>query len=617
MKRKLAALLIIFNIFACLCLPFLAYAGSHSGLNVVFTGNLHSHLENFAFISDYIKNERSVYPDALALDCGNFSIGAAPQVLFAAEAPELRLLGASGYDAIALGAHEYSYGEDTVKQMLLSAKNSNETLPAVLCDEPEKVIPASDRYETPVKRYSLIKRGGYSVAVFSVCDTDSFKIARNIADEVKKLYSPDLVVCLFGADGLTSDYYYEKKLAADAPGIDLIISANEKVVYDEPLYSCGAFIVGTGKDGLLAGQITFDIDNGKISCKRFVYTDKSSYKNEDASVAAAAAAFIEKTDPFFESYGYSGANAIVAKSDYSLTGYGAYSKTASLNKLIADAFVNCIKNKEEANCKPVDIALVSTYSVRGGINEGDITVSDLFAMLPLGDSAHTYCGSPLCSFYIRGDDIIDLCEADISISPSVPELSLYISGVSYSANTSRIKFNRVYSCMLSDDYSVTEINEEKLYRVVSSLYTAESLKRIKEGSFGILSVTLRDENGNEIKDTSEIVIRDSEGKEILQWQALADDLPVFRSENGAAILSDAYSYEKYVNKTILSGFDKNFFTGLNAASWIVFGSGAFALLFIIAIILIVIAAVRRHKKKVRAMIALEKGEDDEEYEEEE
>ena len=619
MKQKLAALLVIFNILFCLCLPCSAGNDSAKGLNIVFTGNINSHIENFAFIADYISNERSVNPDTIALDCGNFSIGTACQTLFNAYAPEMVLFAAAEYDAVGLGAFEYTYGEDGIKQMLVSASKSCEKLPEVLCADPSGVIPASDKYESSVKRYTIIKHGGYSVAVFSICDTDSYNEARDITNEVKKLYSPDLIVCLFGAKGLNVDYSAEKKLANKAGGIDLIISTNEKIVYDDPVYSEGAYIVGTGNDGLLVGQITFDITNGKKSCRRFVYTEKSSYKSEDPTVKETAASFLTDTDDFFKSYGYAGANEVIAKCDYSVSGTKRDSDSASLYKLICDAFTECIRETEGNNYSPLDIAIVSADSVCGGIDEGEITVSDIFGILPRGDSFHVTCGSPLCSFYILGKDIINVCEADVSLSPSILDFSFYISGVYYRANTARIKYNRVYNCMLVDSYNASaEIADDKLYRVVASLETVYSLLRIEKESFGLLSLTLRDENGNEVFDILNTVLHNSEGKEILQWKALADHFPVLRSENGTPVLSDAYSYDKYNNKTVANlGIDKYFFTGLNTASWLVIGGCAFALLFVLAFVLIIVAAVRRHKKKVLAMTALAEGEDDEDYGDEE
>ncbi|MBO4733200.1 MAG: 5'-nucleotidase C-terminal domain-containing protein, partial [Clostridia bacterium] len=453
MKRKLAALLVILNIFICFSLPCSAESGAGSGLNIVFTGNIHSHIENYSYISDYIRNERTANPDTIALDCGNFSAGTVYQTLFTSFAPELRLAGASGYDAVALGAYEYSYGADGIKEMLLTAGKSHETLPAILCADPAEVVPASDRYDNAVKRYTLIKRGGYSVAVFSVYDTESFKEAANITDEVKKLYTPDLIVCLFGAKMLTRDFAYEKKLAASAD-IDLIISANENLIYGDPLYSDGTFIVPAGVNGLQAGEITFEFSNGKIYCKRYVYTTKESYKSTDSAVAAKAAGFAEYVESYFNAYGYESADKVIAKSTYSLPFEPSDEKSASLYELIADSFVSCVRELEDKQFNGVDIVLISVNSIGNGINEGNITVSDIFSILPFGDRAHVTCGSPLCSFYIKGDEIINLCEADMSLSNTDPELEYYISGVHYRANTARIKFNRVFGCMLTDDYGV-------------------------------------------------------------------------------------------------------------------------------------------------------------------
>ena len=69
------------------------------------------------------------------LDGGDFSMGTVYQLLYQEEAPELRMFGYMGYDAVTLGNHEFDYKGTGLAEMLETAVDSGDTLPAfVLCN---------------------------------------------------------------------------------------------------------------------------------------------------------------------------------------------------------------------------------------------------------------------------------------------------------------------------------------------------------------------------------------------------------------------------------------------------------------------------------------------------
>ena len=65
------------------------------------------------------------------------------------------------------------------------------------------------------------------------------------------------------------------------------------------------------------------------------------------------------------------------------------------------------------------------------------------------------------------------------------------------------------------------IINDKLYRVVADLYSGQMLATVKGKSFGILSITPKDANGNEITDFEDCIIYDAQGRELKAWQAFA------------------------------------------------------------------------------------------------
>ena len=128
-----------------------------------------------------------------------------------------------------------------------------------------------------------------------------------------------------------------------------------------------------------------------------------------------------------------------------------------------------------------------------------------------------------------------MLEVDASVTTLMPEAQLYLSGIQYSFNTHRMFFNRVTEAELGEPLFANEfgaqglaqMENDKLYRVISGMYCAQMLSTVKEQSFGLLSIVPKDENGQEITDFSQRILRDASGGEIKEWYALAAYLRSF------------------------------------------------------------------------------------------
>ena len=91
------------------------------------------------------------------IDGGNFSTGSAFSCLNSTSAPDLSLMSMFGYDAIALGDEEFTYGTQTLANMI----GVNETVPTLLTGN----LNYSDSEAGKALKSTLAEKGGSTYKV--------------------------------------------------------------------------------------------------------------------------------------------------------------------------------------------------------------------------------------------------------------------------------------------------------------------------------------------------------------------------------------------------------------------------------------------------------------------
>ena len=252
-----------------------------------------------------------------------------------------------------------------------------------------------------------------------------------------------------------------------------------------------------------------------------------------------------------------------------------------------------ISDIEKDNYDPVDIAVVPSGVLRDSITEGNITVSDAFKILPLGVGKDGISGYPLLSVYLSGKEIKLAAEIDASISPILSFAKLYLTGMSYDFNPNRIILNKVTDVKLFDGINKSEIEDDKLYRVVADLYTAQMLSVVNDQSFGLLSITPKDKDGKLVTDFEDHIIYDNNQEELKMWVALTDYLKGFdKNADGVSEIPERYAnYQGYKTVDQSSAvFSK--FTKLNVFSLSIIG-------IILVLIILVGLLVRFIYKRIK------------------
>ena len=629
---KIAATLLALMMAVALCVPVRA---SEPAVEVVilFTHDLHSHFlptddgeggtyGGYARLKTVIDQQREKYGanDVLLVDGGDFSMGSLFQTAYADSALELRAMGAMGYDATTFGNHEYDYRAEGLVEMLNSAVTSGETLPAIVeanylpPEEGEEGYDQTARAAWEalgnygVTDYIILEKGDLHYVVFGVMGVDSdacapmsgmilddmAETAQRVVDQavaecMEQYNAHPLVICLShsGTDGNGKGEDYELAKAVD--GIDVIVSAHTHSLYTEPVEVDGTYIVSCGEYSRYLGVLRLGVSSGDPWVSGYELIPIDDTVAEDPEMAAwIEEAKGEVEENYLSDFGL-GYDEILAYNPYEFDGSVYRQQENTLGNLLSDAYKWAA---EEATGIRVDMALTAAGVIRDSFAKGDITVSDVFNVASLGIGADEVPGYPLIEVYLTGEDLKTAMEIDASVAPLMGAANLYCSGVRYSFNKSRMIFNKVtehYICR--DDGTLEEIEDDRLYRVVTGLYCGQMLGTVESTSFGLLSVTARDRDGNAIdmNRLEDYIIHDADGNEVKEWYAIASYIRNMGGEMD----------EKYAQ----TDGRKNVSSSLNPIEMLrnpnrfTFIAMAVILVVIVLAVLVVRGVVRRHSRR--------------------
>lgn len=556
-------------------------------LDILFTHDTHSHLNSFitivngekkeaggfAKLKTLINEHKKVNPDTLVLDGGDFSMGTLIQTVYDTEAAELRMLGQIGCDVTTLGNHEFDYQSKGLADMLNAAKNSGDTVPSlVLCNvdwdameeaglsEGQKQIQSAfEKYQ--VKDYVVVQKGNIKIAVLGVFGKDALvcaptcelvwkdpvKAAKQTVEKIKKKEKVDMIACVSHSGTWDdADKSEDEILAKEVPDIDLIISGHTHSQLDKPIQHGNTYIVSCGEYGKNLGTISMtQKDDGRWKATSYELIPVSDEVNPDETTQAKIDALMDTVDiNYLAKFGYT-RKEVLAENDIefnSLDEMGTKHEELNLGDIISDAYVYAVENSDNYDGDPVDVAVVPSGTVRDTYAKGEITVESVYNSFSLGIGKDGLAGYPLISAYLTGKELKLVAEIDASISDFMTIARLYCSGLNFTFNPHRMILNKVTDCYLTgQDGKREEIQDDKLYHVVTDLYTGQMLGSVMDISYGLLSIIPKDKEGNPIEDLEEYAIME-ENQELKAWVAIARYMQSFDDTDGDGIANVSEYY---------------------------------------------------------------------------
>jgi 2',3'-cyclic-nucleotide 2'-phosphodiesterase (5'-nucleotidase family) len=464
-------------------------ADSKFNLSIMHTNDQHANVDNagnkinVAKKQTAINSVRATKPNALLLDAGDVFSG----TLYFNEykgLADLEFMNLAGYDAMTFGNHEFDMGTEVLANFVKEAQfpflsaNVNFAADANLKnrfnDETTSNAVGGQIYNGMVKVVD-----GEKIGIFGLTTAETPTISSPGADVVFENYITEAqksvdafkalgvnkIVALSHLgynDSLTWDNDLE--LAAQVEGIDVIVGGHTHVKLDAPVFETTGVeptvIVQANEYNKFLGtlDVTFDA-TGKV------ITTETTGKLLDVSTFAEDAATLSLLNTKYKPAIQAKEATVVGKSTVQLVGGNPAARTGETNlgNLVADGMLAKAKT---INPNTV-IALQNGGGVRVTLPAGDITLANVFQVLPFGNA--------LAIMDLKGSEIKEALELGVKTAPATANGAfLQVSGLKFTYDSTKPVGEKVQSVLVKGaDGSYTALDLTKNYFVATNIFTAK------------------------------------------------------------------------------------------------------------------------------------------------
>lgn len=435
--------------------------------------NLNGTLGGIARAATVIGYERSVDPELLLLHAGDISIG---DLFFNKyfQVPELMWMDMIGFDAMALGNHEFDL---TPAALLGSLQNvfpiPADAFPILGANVDASAIPDLDAY---IDNYTTKNIGAIKVGIFSLITpstnvlsqplpviieddiTEIMNIAGTTAFILRNVESCDVVILLshLGVE-------FDMAVASMVPGIDVVIGGHDHYKYNAPIpvpnpLGGTTWVAQAGSNYLYVGKMQLTVDAlGAISLLDYSLIPLDENVPEEPTAKAMVDGMIADIETFYSTpfftqpFGY--ADAFHKEEAVDLSGLGAHD--TPIGNLVTDAF---------RSLTGTDIAIHAGGSIALPLWEGPFTMSDIFRINGYGFNTVNTLGFQLATFKMTGEALWMGLEFGLSQIESNDEYFIQVSGLEYKYDATKPAGERVVSVLINGQ----QINPAAIYSVTAS-----------------------------------------------------------------------------------------------------------------------------------------------------
>src|SRR5579871_2240180 len=569
-------------------------AGPPQKLLILHTNDIHSHLMGFAPEVDYTPatpnddathggmarlaaeigaEKASAAADGtpvLLLDAGDFMMGTLFEFLATQASSELAMMHALGYDATTIGNHELDWTPHGLAGILQAAVTNNVTIPILSSNMNfSPTDPGDDELQAlasaGVIQPKLIKTvGGLKVGFFGLIGANAVQVtpqsapltfdpiavaAARMVKELRETDQVDLVIAL-SHSGIDSNGQGEDAvLAAQVPGIDIIISGHTHDTLAQPAKVGSTLIVTAGAYTAYLGELALTVTPSGTPGQPPVSVTVDSYTLKsiddtitgDATTQGAVDQYIAGLDTALAPSGLA-YKAVVATTpaDLTLPARGE----APVGNLVTDAYLRITQALQPT--APPAIAVDANGALRAPIiagKTGKIWFADLFRVTPLGIGPDQIPGYALVTFYLNAKDIRDGLELGGAPEVVPNDFFLQVAGLKVSYDMTKPLFGRVSSLSLVPPTGAPQpldvTDTTTCYKVVTTSYVAGLLGAVQSLTDNLLEVTAKDSDClTPVDPTTRFVDADpttTTVEELKHWQAVLKYVSAQQDTDGDGI----------------------------------------------------------------------------------
>ena len=613
-------------------------------LDVLFVHDTHSHLNEFATVENgesqvlggfakiktLINEKKAENPDTMILDAGDFSMGTLIQAVFEEEASEIRMLGEIGVEVTTLGNHEYDYRAKGLANMMNNAVASGDVLPkmvisnvdwdgmhtAGLTEDQKLLLDAFENYG--VEEYVILEKGNIKVAVTGLFGQDCYNCVINppldfvnAVDAMKETVAQiqanedvDMIVCVSHCGTWEDEEKSEDEILAKAvPELDLIISGHTHTKLEEPIQHGDTYIVSAAEYGKYLGSLSMtQKENGRWNLENYELITVGENIEKDAKTQEKIDSLMDMVDSkYLAQFGYT-KDQVLCTNEIEFAPQSDTSEKhteINLGSIIADAYTYAAEQVLGADTVAMSVAPSGT--IRDSYAKGDITTENVFNSFSLGIGRDEIPGYPLLGVYLTGAELRMAAEIDASISDLMTTARLYTDGLYWHYNPNRMILNKATDVFfVNNQEERVELEDDKLYLVVSDLYSAEMLGGVTDLSMGLLSIVPKFEDGTPIENYADAIIMKGD-QELKAWVAIADYMSSFEDTDGDGIGNVPAKYGTVEGRKVVED-SKNILDLVknpNKFFFMIMGVILLLLTIITAVVVFIVKIVKKIKKRKR------------------
>lgn len=639
--RKSMIVLAIVTIFSVLGIAAAASETAKS-LDVLFVHDTHSHLNEFATVEDgesqimggfaklktLINEKKAENPDTLILDAGDFSMGTLIQVVFEEEASEIRMLGNLGVEVTTLGNHEFDYKAKGLANMMNNAVASGDVLPEmVVCnvdweameeagfsEDQQMLYDAFENYG--MKEYVVLEKGDVKIAVTGVFGQDCLDCVPNCplefenpveavketVAEIQEKEDVDMLICVsHSGTWKDEDKSEDEILAKSVPELDLIISGHTHTKLDETIQHGDTYIVSAAEYGKYLGSLSMtQKEDGRWAMDHYELITVGEDIEKDAETQEKVDALMDMVDSkYLEQFGYTKDQVLCTNEiDFAPQSDTSEKHTElNLGSIIADAYTYAAEQVLGADTVAMSVAPSGT--IRDSYAKGEITTENVFNSFSLGIGRDEIPGYPLIGIYLTGEELKMAAEIDASISDLMTTARLYTDGLYWHYNPNRMILNKTTEVFLVNNQEErVELEDDKLYLVVTDFYTSQMLGGVTDLSMGLLSIVPKFADGTPIENYEDAILMKGD-QELKAWVAIADYMSSFEDTDGDGVGNVPAKYGTLEGRKVVED-SKNIMDLVknpNKFFFMIIGIVLLLLAIVAAVVVLIVKIVKKVRKR--------------------
>ena len=409
--------------------PVQREAGKAYNLVVLHTNDTHGQVlpvngrGGLAERATYVNRVRAENQNVLLLDAGDMNTGTAISNMFAAE-PDVRSYNIMGYNAMAVGNHDVSYGRERFRMQ------------GELADFPIFTSNIMDgRNFLGGRQYIVRDFDGFRVGIFAITTlrtreiasgpfvqgldfVNEIEAARRAVNLLRGREAVDIVIALthIGDVSEVAGHVTSPVLAAAVPGIDLIVDGHSHTFFTEPTIVGDTRIVSVGTRGLQVGTAEIVIVDGNIADFVWEPVEIAGF-TPDAAVSAMLAPYITAAEEALGEVVGRAADEFVFGDR--LTRF----RETAIGNMVTDGMAWFAR---DSFGQTVDFAFTNGGGIRAPLPSGDITRGGILTVLPFEN--FVYVAS------LSGARVVELFDFIATIPPGNGGFPQFSEEVRYTLN---------------------------------------------------------------------------------------------------------------------------------------------------------------------------------------